>query len=164
VNHIDNGAVRRGQRLTQAGVTLFLIGLVTGFSIHGMPLPRLALGAHLMAIIGGVFMVALGPTWPRLRLGPVGSNIALGLAVYGFYAGWLIYLVTSAWGAGGMLPLAAGQSRGTPFAEAFVMTSLATDAAVLIALCLLLLWGLRGRLFGEQAADEASQHNTKRIP
>lgn len=88
-------------------------------------------------------MVALGPSWPRLKLGPVESRIALGLAMYGLYAGWLIYLLASIWGAGGMFPLAAGHSRGTALEEAFVVASFTTVAAALIGLCLLLLWGLR---------------------
>jgi (hydroxyamino)benzene mutase len=164
MSYIGNGAGRHGQRLTQAGVALFLIGLITGFFIHGMPLPKLALTAHLNAIIGGAFMVALGPTWPRLKLGPVGSSIALGLAIYGLYAGWLIYLLASAWGAGGMFPMSAGQSRGTLFEEAFVTTSFATVAATLIGFCLLLLWGLRGHPLGEEAADTGSQHDARRNP
>ncbi len=149
--------------LTQAGVALFLIGLITGFFIHGALLPRLALGAHLMAIMGGIFMIALGSIWPQLKLGSVELRIALGLAVYGLYAGWLVYLLASIWNAGGMFPLAVGQRGGTAFEEAFVMTSLMTVAGALIGLCLLLLWGLR-RDSPEAKAAEAHSEQTRRRP
>jgi hypothetical protein len=61
-----------------------------------------------------------------------------------FFGGWLIYLLAARWGAGGMFPLAAGEARATDAQETFVTVSFTTIAVSLIALCVLLLWGLRG--------------------
>lgn len=159
-----NAACPRGQWLLLAGVLLLLAGLLNGFFVHGMALPRLALAAHLEAIMGGTLMIALGLAWPQLGLTPAGSAVGQGLAVYGFGAGWLTYLLASARGAGGMFPLAAGQSRGTPSEEAFVTFALATVAAALIGLCLLLLWGLRRRPTAGAAAGALRRHDAKEKP
>jgi hypothetical protein len=59
--------------------------------------------------------------------------------------GLLMPLLAGAWGAGSaMLPLAAGTARGTPFQDGFIATGLTTAAVAVLALCALLLLGLRG--------------------
>jgi len=42
-----------------------------------------------------------------------------------------------------MLPLAAGQARGSAFQEVLIATGLRTAAVALIAVAILILWGLR---------------------
>ncbi len=131
--------------LQRAGVLLFLLGLLNGFIVHQQPLPRVALEAHVIALMSGIFLFALGLAWPRLRFGSALSRIGLALAVYGFYAGWMIYLVAGISGIGGMFPLAAAGLRGAALHERMVSLALASAALAMIALCVLLFWGLRGR-------------------
>ena len=133
-----------GHRLIQSGVLLFLLGLLTGLAPAALALPRLGVSAHILATAGGTFLIALGLVWPRLTLRPGASMAAARLAIYANYAGWLAPLLGGSWGAGGsMLPIAAGDVRGSAFEEAIIATLLMTAALALIAVCVLVLWGLR---------------------
>ena len=86
----------------------------------------------------------LGLLWPRLRLGEQVSGVACSLAVYALFMGWLMPLLGAVWGAGStMLPIAAGAARGTPLQESIIAAGLMTSAVAILALCLVILWGLR---------------------
>ena len=135
---------RQGHRLIQVGLSLFLIALLTGFVVHRMPLPRLALSAHLLGIMQGTFLAVVGLLWPRLRLERMPSRITFVLIVYGCISAWLANLLGAIWAAGGaMVPLAAGAARGTALQEGIIRVGLRTAAVSLILALLLLLWGLR---------------------
>jgi len=61
-------AVQR--RLAWAGAWLFAVGMVTGVWAAivitekiAVELPRLALAAHLNALLGGLWMIAVAATW-----------------------------------------------------------------------------------------------------
>jgi hypothetical protein len=72
------------------------------------------------------------------------SRIGLVLAVYGCFAAWMANLAAAIWGTGNtMLPLAAGQAHGTALQEGMIAIALRSAAAALIAVALLILWGLR---------------------
>ena len=137
---------QHAHRLIQLGVALFLIGLLTGVAVPVMAFPRLGVSAHIVGLFGGLVLVVLGLLWPQLRLGPGTSRLGYSLALYSIYVGWLMPLLGGLWAAGGtMFPtaIAAGSPRGTAFQEGVIATGLTTGAVALIALCLLLLWGLR---------------------
>ena len=136
--------VRQGHRLIQMGVGLFLIALLTGLVVHKMPLPRLALSAHLLGIMQGTFLSIVGLLWPRLKLGKISSKITFLLLVYGCLAAWFANFLGAIWAAGGsMVPFAAGNARGTPLEEGIIKVGLSTAAVSLILALLFLLWGLR---------------------
>lgn len=136
--------MRQGHRLIQVGVGLFLIALLTGLVVHKMPLPRLALSAHLLGIMQGTFLAIIGLLWPRLRLGRVSSKATFLLLVYGCLAAWLANLLGASWAAGGsIVPFASGNARGTALQEGIITVGLRTAAVSLILALLLLLWGLR---------------------
>jgi hydroxylaminobenzene mutase len=135
---------RDALRLVRLGVLLLLLGLLTGAVIPSLAVPRLGLSAHILGVLGGLGSVVFGLVWPRLRLGSRASALGCWLAVYSFYAGWLMPLLGGAWGAGGgMLPIAAGAARGTAFQEGVIAAGLVTAAVAIVAVCLLVLWGLR---------------------
>ncbi len=136
--------MRQGHRLIQVGVSLFLIGLLTGLVVHRMPLPRLALSAHLLGIMQGTFLAIVGLLWPRLKLGRMSSRVTFLLIVYGCLAAWFANLLGAIWAAGGsMVPFAAGDARGTALQEGIITVGLRTAAVSLILALLFLLWGLR---------------------
>jgi hypothetical protein len=59
-------------------------------------------------------------------------------------------LLAGIWGAGNtMLPMAAGQARGSALQESMIAVGLRTGGASLIALCMVLLWGLRTPAAGQ---------------
>lgn len=135
----------QARRAMQLGVLLALLGLLTGLVVPALAVPRLGLSAHILGVSGGFFLVVLGLLWPQLRLGPGGARLAFGSAVYAFYGGWLMPLLGGLWGAGaGMLPIAAGGARGTAFQEGVIAAGLMTSAVAILAVCGLVLWGLRG--------------------
>jgi (hydroxyamino)benzene mutase len=140
----EYGHMRQGQRLIQVGISLFFVSVLTGLMIHKMALPRLALSAHLLGIMQGIFLAVVGLLWPRLKLGKRASSITFLLFVYGCLSAWLANLLGAIWAAGGsMVPFAAGQARGSAVQEHIIGIGLRSAAVSLIVALLLLLWGLR---------------------
>jgi hydroxylaminobenzene mutase len=134
---------RRSHRLLQLGILLFLLGLLTGFAIPVLSNPRMGLSSHLEGVLNGMFLLALGLIWPRLRLGPAAAATTYWLAIYGTFANWAATLLAAAWGAGRTMPLAAGAQQGTPTQEMVIMGLLASLSLAAVAVCGLILWGLR---------------------
>ncbi len=140
----EGRSAREGHRLIQAGLLLFLYALLVGLAVQHFAIPRLGLSTHLLGIMQGLFLVLIGLVWPRLRLTPRLSRAAAWLAVYGCLAPSAANLVAAIWGAGHtMLPIAAGEARGSPLQEGIITVALRTGAASLIATSALVLWGLR---------------------
>jgi len=131
--------------MLQLGVLLFLLGLLVGSVVPALAVPRLGLSAHLLGVTEGTFLIVIGLLWPRLNLGPRTSRVGFWLAVYGCFAVWAPAVLGGVWGAGNvMMPIAAGQARGTAVQEGIIMAGLVTGAVAMVAVCVLILWGLRG--------------------
>ena len=140
-----DGKVRQGHRLLQVGVLLFLYALLLGLAIPSFSLPRLALSAHLLAIMQGLFLMVAGLFWPRLKLAPAAALAAFWLLLYGCFATSAANLLGAAWHAGNtLLPLAAGAARGSALQEGVIAAGLRTGGAALILVLALVAWGLRG--------------------
>jgi len=98
-----------GQRLARAGAWLLTVGMATGVwaglvltETIKVPIPRLALAAHLNAILGAFWLIAVASTLDRLRYGATGrQRLALGVALAA-WANWLITLIASALGVRGL--------------------------------------------------------------
>jgi hydroxylaminobenzene mutase len=131
--------------LLQVGIFLFLVALLVGLVVPTFAAPRLGLSTHLLGIMQGIFLMVIGILWPRLRLTPVLARIGFVLAVYGCLAAWTANLSGAILGAGNsMLPIAAGPAHGTAIQEGIIAIALRSAAVSLIAVVLLILWGLRG--------------------
>jgi hydroxylaminobenzene mutase len=99
----------------------------------------------------GLFLMAAGLMWPKLDLTRAVSRLAFWLAVYGCFAAWSANLMAGLWAAGSpMLPMAAGGAHGSAFQEAVIAICLRSAALSLVAVSLLILWGLRAPA-GERA-------------
>ncbi|MGE5242541.1 MAG: hydrogenase [Bacteroidota bacterium] len=130
--------------MLQAGILLFLVALLVGLAVPRFAVPRLGLSAHLLGIMQGLFLMVAGVLWPRLKLTRAAFRIGFWLALYGCFAAWSANMLAAVWGAGNsMLPIAAGQAHGNALQEAIIATGLRTAAAALIAVAILILWGLR---------------------
>ena len=98
-----------GHRLARAGAWLFAVGMATGVwaalvltETIKVTIPRLALAAHLNAILGALWLIAVSATLDRLRYGETGRRrLALGVALAA-WANWLITLIASALGVRGL--------------------------------------------------------------
>ncbi len=141
----SNAQVRQGHRLLQAGILLFLFGLITGLFSGQLANPRMGLTSHLEGVMNGPFLVILGLLWPRLRLGARTLAAAFWMALYGTYVNWATTLYGAAAGAGEkMAPITGKGFTGTSFEEGVVAFGFISLTLAIIPLCLMVLWGLRG--------------------
>lgn len=128
-----------------AGMLLFSVSLVNGFLIESLPIPRLGLSAHLVALIGSSFLVALGAYWPMLELTRRVSRLGVLLSIAGFWGGWTVYFSAAAIGAGGNFPMASAGTSGSPMAESAVRLGLLVVLLALASLIVIVMRGLRLR-------------------
>jgi len=133
----------RSRRLLFGGVLLFFLGLLTGLLLPILPYPRLGLGAHMTAVMNGMFLVLLGLLWDRLVLSARAASLAFGLILYATYANWAFSLLGAILGTGKFTPLAADGRLALPWKEALVGAGLVTLAIAMVTACILLLYGLR---------------------
>ncbi|MDE3245624.1 MAG: hypothetical protein KGN80_06015 [Acidobacteriota bacterium] len=139
------GSPRQGHRLLQVAILQFIFAALVGLAIPLFKAPRLALSAHLIALLQGLFLIGLGILWPRLRITSGQSRFAFWLLVYQGIAAPISNLLASVWGAGGsIVPMASGGAHGTAFQEVIVNVGLRTSGATLIIGLLFVAWGLRG--------------------
>ena len=103
----DSNALPR--RLAQAGAWLFAAGMITGLWAAAVltgriavPIPRLALAAHLNGILGGLWLIAVAWTVPLLRYGDRGLGRFAALVAVAAWANWLITLAASVLGVRGL--------------------------------------------------------------
>ena len=135
---------RIAHRLLQLGVLLFLLGLLVGLAVPALANPRMGLASHMEGVMNGLFLIALGLVWPRLTLSDRVQGITFALAVYGTFANIVATFLAAAWGGGAMLPIAAQGQVATSAQELVLRVLLVTLALADIAVCLLVLAGLRG--------------------
>jgi (hydroxyamino)benzene mutase len=133
----------RSRRLMFAGFLLFLAGLVTGLFLPVLPYPRLGQGAHITAVMNGMFLILLGLVWDRLRLGSRAASWVAGLVLYGTWANWGFSLLASILGTGKLTPLASGGQIGEPWKEAVVGAGQVTLALAMLTALAIIVWSLR---------------------
>src|SRR5215813_5280920 len=97
------------KQLARSGAWLFAAGMVTGLwaavVLTGrvtVPIPRLALAAHLKGILGGIWQVAVAWTCPFLSYGDRGLRRLAMLVAVPAWANWLITLAASVLGVRGL--------------------------------------------------------------
>ncbi|MGE0362924.1 MAG: hydrogenase [Vicinamibacterales bacterium] len=138
-----SGARDRGQALLQAGVALFLAGLLVGLAVPAMANPRMGLASHLEGLMNGLFLIVLGLLWPRLVLSPLLERVTFWTALYGTIANLAATLLAAIWGAGRMMPIAAQGHVGTEVQERAIDALLVSLALAMVTVCVLVLAGLR---------------------
>ena len=153
---LTSSRAQDGQRLLRVGIALFLFALLVGLAVPRFAVPRLGLSTHLLGLMQGTFLLVAGSLWPKLKLTPAVSRAGSYLAAYGCIAASTANLLGALWGAGNsMLPIAAGQARGSVGQERIIAAGLVTAAVSLIAMAMIMLWGLRGSIIGRSQNDES---------
>jgi hydroxylaminobenzene mutase len=137
------GAQERKRRLVFGGMTLLLLGLLTGFVVPSLANPRLGLSAHLEGVLNGLLLVLLGLVWSEVHLPPRAERSALGLLFYGTYANWATTTLGAAFGTSRLTPIAGAGHAGAPWQENLVAVLGVSLALSVIAGIALVLWGLR---------------------
>lgn len=135
--------VNHARLLGLSGVVLFVISLLNGFMIHSLTLPRLALSAHLVGLMGSLFLMVLASTWSKFKLNVKTSKIGSLLALYGFIMGWLLYFLAAWIGAGESFPLASGDIKQSQTIEQIIKLLMLTVAIALFTLSVILWKGYK---------------------
>ena len=154
---------RIGHRLLQLGISLFLLGLLTGFVVPLAANPRMALSSHLEGVLNGLLLLVLGIIWGRLQIGRVTARIAFGLLAYGTFANWGTTLLAALWGAGeSMMPLAAAGYTGTSAQEMLIAFGLLSLSLAMVVVCPVVLWGLRAQAIDVGVEPRSAGSETRR--
>lgn len=125
------------------GTFLFLIGLLTGLAEQHVANPRMGLAAHLEGLMNGTFLIALGAVWKHVRLSPRLSTGAYWSALYGTYANWITTFFAAAVGTNSLSPITGAGHSGLPWQETLVTASFTLVGIAMLAMSVLVLWGLR---------------------
>lgn len=134
------------RRLLLHGSVLILLGLLTGAAIPAFTNPRMALAAHLGAVMSGMLLMVLGLAWPYARLSAGLEKLTHWLLLYSMYVIWVSNVLAAIFGASRMAPIAGAGFEGKPWQETLVTAGLATGAlAVLVAVSALVYGFARGR-------------------
>jgi len=129
--------------LLRLGFVLVVLGLLIGFAVPAFANPRLGLTAHLVGLLGGLFLVVLGAVRPAFALGPRAAAALRWCWAYAAYANWAASVLGATSGASGMTPLAGAGTRGGAAAEAAVGALLVSLSLAALAGAGLAIWGLR---------------------
>jgi hydroxylaminobenzene mutase len=138
----------QGQRLLQLGVAFIFYSSFAGFAIPLLASSRIGLSVHTLSALQGVFLLAVGLLWPKLRLGIAASWAAFWLFIYGAVSILAAYTIAATWGVGNEAIMLAGElphglSRGTAFQETLIKVLAYSSAPTGLASFTLILWGLR---------------------
>src|SRR5215831_7610850 len=144
----DISLERQGHRLLQIGIALILYSSIEGFVIPHLGSQRMGLSAHTLSALQGVFLLAQGLMWSRLKLGAVSSRIAFWCSIYSTFAILAAYTIAAIWGVGSetirlMGELPHGLARGTSFQEGVIAIIAYSSAPTGLAAFGLMFWGLR---------------------
>jgi (hydroxyamino)benzene mutase len=135
----------RHRQLLSAGVLLFLLALFTGMIFPQLKNPRMGLSAHLVGLIGGVFLMAVGSIWKEIALSKRLAAIAFGSAIFGAYANLATTFLAATFATNRLTPLAGSGHAASPLQENIVTGGLVLASAAMVTCCILLLWGLQKR-------------------
>ncbi len=97
------------RRVLATGALLFSVGLLTGIWSAAVltgkipsTMPRMALAAHLNALLGGLWIAIVAVTLPHLAYGAKGLQRTVCLIVVANWANWFLTLVGSCLGVNGL--------------------------------------------------------------
>src|ERR1700757_5262929 len=132
------------RRMMWHGMSLFLLGLITGLLEQRFTNVRMGLSAHLEGVMNGILLLALGAAWNEVRLPRLLKVTAYCTALYGAYANWLVTSIAAAFGTAASSPITSAGHSGHPWQENVVAVGFLTVTIAIIATSMLVLWGLRG--------------------
>jgi hydroxylaminobenzene mutase len=129
----------------QLGFLLILLALLTGLVVPYFATPRLGLAAHIVGVMGGLVLIALGALAGKFALGKRAAAVMMWCWVYGAYANWAGSVLGAITGASRLTPIAGSGRTGDPTSEAVVAFLLLSLALAAIVGTVLAIWGLRAQ-------------------
>jgi hydroxylaminobenzene mutase len=127
------------------GMFLFLLGMLTAFVEPRVTNVRMGLAAHLVGLLNGIFLIALGAIWTEVRLRPRAKAISYWTALYGTYVNWLFTVIAAVLGTGAVSPILAPGRSGPGWQEGLVMAGFVSVFVAMLTSSVLVLWGVRAR-------------------
>jgi len=118
--------------LLRLGITLFLLGLLTGLVIPEMKNPRAGLAGHLEGVLNGMFLMIAGLAWKELGLTGRAERLTYGLLVFGTFANWATSTAIGILGTSRMTPIAGAGHGAGPLAENAVSAMLVLLAVAMV--------------------------------
>jgi hydroxylaminobenzene mutase len=137
--------LNRRHNLFIAGILLFLLALLTGMIFPVLANPRMGLSAHLVGLLGGLFLVALGVIWAEKDLPPNLDAAAFYLVIFGAYGNLCTTFLAATFGTNRLTPLAGSGRLALNWQENIVTAGLVLSSVAMVSVCLLVLWGLHQR-------------------
>jgi len=141
--------------LFRHGFGLILLSLLSGLFVSEMAVPRLALSAHTIGVLGGVLLLVLGAIWSQFQLSVRQTLLLKWAWLYSSYVNWLGCLVGAALGAGKTTPVASAGQVGPDVAEGLVAALLGSVGLASFVAVGLSLWGLRSMTSGRHTPGTA---------
>ena len=136
----------RRRRLFSAGILLLLLAFVVGMVMPVLPNMRQGLSAHLVGLLGGLLLIALGSLWSELHLPRRCETVAYWLAMFGFYENFVVNVLAAVLATNRLTPLAGPGHLAAPWRENLVTFGFLLGSVVMVSCCLLVLWGLKRRV------------------
>lgn len=130
------------RKLKMFGMLLFLLGLLTGVIMVNLENPRMALAAHLEAIMNGIFLVIAGLIWNELNISSAIKKITLATLLYGTYMNWFTTLLAAYFGTSKMTPIAGKGFNGTAVHDQIVSTGFISVGLTMIFSLTMIVYGL----------------------
>ena len=131
--------------LIRAGFVLFTLALLTGLAVPAFLNPRMAVAAHLTAILNALLLIALGLTWRFLTWSPVQARLTRAAFLGGAYASWGTSCLAAAWGTSRLTPLSGAGHSAAPWKEAVVQGLQVSIVLVTLAGALSVVYALRSK-------------------
>ena len=135
----------RRHNLFVAGILLFLLALITGMIFPFLANPRMGLSAHLVGLLGALFLIALGLMWQEKDLPPKLDTTAFCLVIFGAYANLFATFLAAAFATNRLTPLAGSGHLARDWQENIVTITLIVSSVAMVSVCVLMLWGLHRR-------------------
>jgi hydroxylaminobenzene mutase len=142
-----------GRSLLRLGITLFLIGLLTGLVVQEMKNPRAGLAAHLEGVMNGMFLMIAGLAWKELGLSGRAERLTYVLLLFGTFANWATTTAIGVLGTSRATPIAGAGHSADPIAENAVFTMLLLLAGSMIVACTLMAYRLWRPATGRSTSD-----------
>ena len=138
--------LNRRHNLFVAGVLLFLLALITGMIFPVLANPRMGLSAHLVGLLGGLFLIALGLIWQEKDLPPHLDTAAFVLVIFGAYGNLCTTFLAATFATNRLTPLAGSGHLALSWQENIVTIGLIASSVAMVSVCVLVLWGLHRRV------------------
>lgn len=126
------------------GFVLILLALLAGFAVPAMKVPRLGLSAHVIGLISGLLLIAVGLVWQRLRLSDKIKNVLYWMWLVVAYGNWLGTLIAAIAGGSQLMPIAGNNAMPEPILDVLITTIIGIVSLLSISALAATIWGLRG--------------------